>query len=257
MLDSHCHLDDPTFADDIDDVLARARAAGVVAFVVPGVRPDRQDPLAALTGEHRDVYPTTGIHPWIASELGDTTGELIASLELRLREGVVAIGEIGLDRSGPHAGSLSVQEALLRAQLDLARAESLPVILHVVRAHGRLLEILRSDGVPTPGGVVHGFAGSTDVAREYLRLGLYLSFGSRLLDGSSKKAHSAVAATPSNRLLVETDAPFQHPHDRSLRSEPALLPDIVDKAAEIRDQSPASLGAATAENARRLFALPN
>ena len=257
MIDSHCHLDDPTFADDIDDVLARARDAGVAGFVVPCVRPDRQDALLGLIAKHTDIFATTGIHPWVATELGgDAAGNLLASLERRVKSGVVAIGEVGLDRSAAHAASQAEQETLLRVQLEMARAEDLPVILHVVRAHGRLLEILRSDGLPAPGGVVHGFAGSAELAREYLSLGLCLSFGSRLLDPSSRKARAAVAVVPQDRLLVETDAPFQHPHDSSLRNEPTLLLEVVDNAAEIRDESPADLGAIVAENARHLFALP-
>ena len=257
MLDSHCHLDDPRLAADLDDVLARARDAGVHGFIVPGVRPDQQDRLDQIVASHSNVYPTSGIHPWTVSHgNGAEISSLLEIVAQRLAEGCVALGEVGLDRSGTHSSLIEPQKGLLRLQLDLARSRDIPVIFHVVRAHGHLIEMLRSDKALAAGGVIHAFSGALDVARTYLDLGLHLSFGPAILDERAKKARAAVAGVPADKLLIETDAPFQHPRGKTERNEPMLLQEVVREVARIRGVSATSLGDRTAENARRLFRLP-
>jgi TatD DNase family protein len=148
--------------------------------------------------------------------------------------------------------TLPLQERAFRAQLAFARDHQLPVVLHVLRAHNRGLEILKQDGVP--GGVLHSCSASADQVREYLRLGLYISFAGTVCNPNARKVHDAARAVPSERLLVETDAPFQTPlPHRPAQNEPAFLVAIVDALAKIRGERPELLAQQTDTNARRLF----
>jgi TatD DNase family protein len=261
MLDAHCHLDAAAFDDDRDAVLARARQAGVLGFIVAGVSPETWPRQSALARAHDDVHVTYGIHPWTAADSEDAAADdLVAALDAALDaadlERPVAIGEIGIDRSPRVAkDTLGRQERLMRAQLALARQRDLPVVLHIVRAHGRALEILAADGLPRAGGQVHAYSGSAELVGRYLALGLSLSFSAAATrpDGAASRA---AAAVPDHRLLVETDAPDQpsaahHPG----RNEPAFLEEIVASIASARGVSTATLAAQTERNARALFGL--
>ena len=134
-----------------------------------------------------------------------------------------------------------------------ARDHHLPVVLHLLRAHARGLEILKADGVPD-GGVLHSCSASADQVREYLALGLYVSFPGTVCNDNARKIHEAARAVPIERLLVETDAPFQTPlPHRPAQNEPAFLVAIVDALARIRGERPDLIAQATETNARRLF----
>jgi TatD DNase family protein len=263
LLDSHCHLDDPRFADDVGAVLERARAAAVQGFVVAGYGPERWPAQAALAVAHPDVVVTFGLHPWlVAGDAPDTPlapwlEKLARALDGGLGVRPVALGELGLDR-GPRveAGALERQREALRAQLAMARERDLPVVLHVVRAHGQVLEVLRSDGLPDAGGMVHGFTGAPEVAAEYVALGLFVSFGGAVTRPRAKKARRAAAEVPAERLLLETDSPDQPPHERAgARNEPAFLVDIAAAVAHLRGQPAQQVAEGAAANARRLFRL--
>lgn len=169
-----------------------------------------------------------------------------------------AIGELGLHVQDKAAGpdGLPQQERVFRAQLALARQLELPLVLHVVRAHAQVLHILKSDGVPRPGGVVHSYSGAAELVRDYVALGLHLSFAGPLTYPTARRVHAAARAVPAERLLVETDAPDQTPWARRpAPCEPAFLPDIVHALAEQRGQPVAELGRTTESNARRLFGI--
>ncbi|MEZ4265877.1 MAG: TatD family hydrolase [Myxococcota bacterium] len=259
MIDAHCHLDAAEFDADRDAALERARAVGVRAFVLAGVDPEGWLRQSALARAHRDVYAGYGIHPWTAAAAPDgATDDLMAALGDALDsphlERPVALGEMGLDRS-PRVpkDSATRQETLFRAQLALARERELPVILHIVRAHGRALEILAADGLPRAAGQVHAYSGSAELVPRYVALGLSLSFGAAVTRPACARAARAV---PPERLLVETDAPDQPPPARAkTRNEPAFIDEIVAALAAARGAAPADLAALTERNARALFAL--
>jgi TatD DNase family protein len=183
--------------------------------------------------------------------------DLALALEPRNMPRAVALGEIGLDRATPELrAALPRQEAAFRAQLALARDLQLPVILHVVDAHGPTLEILRRDGVPARGGVVHGFSGSGESALLYQALNLCISFSGAVCNPRAVRLQRAVAAVSSSRLLVETDAPYQTPLEyRPALNELSFLPSIVAKIAELRGVPAREIEALTERNARTLFEL--
>jgi TatD DNase family protein len=256
LLDAHNHLDRCLA---VDQTLARARAAGVRAQVLAGVDPAGWAAQAALAGQ-LDLWATFGVHPWTAAAARDPdVGALLAHLERALDGALgvapVGLGELGLDRSRQVAAdSLPRQERLFRAQLALARERDLPVVLHVVRAHDRALAILRRDGLPAAGGMVHSASTPPEQVGAWLALGLHLSFAGGVT--RHEKARGAAARVPLDRLLAETDAPDQAPAGRDGPNEPAWLGDVVRALAEVHGRSPEELAAITEANARRLFRLP-
>jgi TatD DNase family protein len=249
-------LHDARIGAEADAQLERARAAGVRGFLLAGVGPDGWGDEQRLAARHADVYVAVGVHPQLIDELDeDAADEACAQLGAAVvRTGAIAIGEIGLDGLGERKGSLDRQEEAFRRQLAEARARDLPVLLHILSAHGRALEVLRDDGLPKAGGVMHSYSGSADLVREYTSLGLSFSFAGPVTYDNASKIHKAARAVPRDRLLVETDAPFQTPAPcRPAQCEPAFLVAIVEALARIRGEDPATLGAYTDENARRLL----
>ncbi|MEZ4467025.1 MAG: TatD family hydrolase [bacterium] len=204
------------------------------------------------------MYRTAGLHPWAAAERGDRLAADLQALAetLDAPPRPVALGELGLDHLACPRETRGVQEAAFRAQLALARERDLPVVLHIVRAHGRALEILRADGLPAAGGVVHGFSGSADVARDYARLGLYLGIGFVALRPGARKLHGAIAALPADRLLLETDAPAEPPPGVEGASEPAHLLAIAEAVAALKGLEARALLATSTAGIRRLYRLP-
>ncbi len=225
--DAHTHLDDPAFDLDRDAVLARAAAAGVTGFFLAGADPARWDGVRELALRLGQPW-SLGIHPWWEPD----TDVDAALARLAAVPDLPAVGEIGLDHRAaatPEARARQVQT--LRAQLALARERGMPIVLHIVRAGPEALRVLRADGVPAAGGLVHGCSLHADLVPAYLALGLQLSFGAAIT--RSPRAAEAMRRVPDDRLLLETDCPDQPLHPGS-RGEPADLPAIVAAAAAIR-----------------------
>lgn len=246
--DACCHLAHDAFAGDVAAVIARAYAAGVVGMHIPGVDPASFTRARSL-GE--GIVHGVGLHPWwvaTASEADIEVGlrAMRAAIE---RDDVRSIGEIGLDRARDR-GSIEAQTRALVAQLAIARAQALPIVLHVVDAHGLVLELLEREG-PFEG-MVHGFSGSAEVAARYVALGLHVSFGPAITRAHVRRAREAARVVPDTRLLVETDAPDQSVD--SGRGEPAMLGVVIDALASLRGATHAHVAAATYENALGLFA---
>lgn len=250
LVDALAHLDDPRLGDRMA-ALARALAAGVHDVVSAGVHPARDeeqlvDDISPLPRPR--VWRAHGIHPQEAPRGARELDVLLTLLQRRLdAPDVVALGECGLDKR-PGMPPIAAQERALAAQLALARARDLPVILHCVRATGRLLDVLERAGPLAAGGVVHGYSGAPEMIERFTAVGLSFSFGHLLGNPRATKARASARATPLDRLLVETDAPER---------APAALPEHVRMLAELRGGSEEVIAVATAANARRLFGLPS
>ncbi len=255
MFDSHCHLHDRRI-EDADELLRRARVAGVTGVLLAGVDPEGWEVERALAKAHPDVAIAFGVHPQRIDELDQSEADaMVRALEPALLSGEAsAIGEIGLDGAADRRASMARQEAAFRAQLSIARAHNLPVVLHILDAHARALEILKRDGLPAAGGVLHSASASAELMADYLKLGLHISFAGPVTNPDAKKTRRAAAVIPLHRLLVETDAPFQTPLAyRPSQNEPAFLIAIVSALAQIRGESEDLIATKTEENARRLF----
>jgi TatD DNase family protein len=235
VIDTHCHLDDPRFDGDREAVLARARAAGVLRVLVPGVRAEQWPRLrrdAARLGFSFGV----GTHPQVLPESRAVPDDVT---------GAVAVGECGLD--GPTPVPMDEQERVLAGHLALARETGLPLVLHCWRAHHRMLPLLRR-WAPLRG-VMHSYSGGPELVADYLALGLHISFtGSVSWEGAKKPLHSLLRV-PRERLLCETDAPDQCPRPHRGRNEPAFLPHVVEAMERVRGEP---LRDVLAENAAAL-----
>lgn len=255
MYDAHCHLDDDRISEP-SVLLERAAAAGLEGCIVAGVDPLRSHALIELSS-HPMVDVTLGLHPWVAAgcaHLGAVQERLDVLDALLDAHEPVGLGECGLDRSRlVPEGPFEHQMLAFRAQLAMARARNLPVVLHVLKAHAEVLEVLKHDGLPKRGGMVHSFGGSWELAQDYLELGLVLSFSASIL-GAGRRSRRAVALLPAHCLLIETDAPDQCPNTRKpALNEPAFILDVVDTIAELRGCDGAAVAKLSAENTRRLF----
>ena len=255
MIDSHCHLDFAEYANDRGQVLARARGAGITAFVCIGSGKDTVSAREAvsLAAAEPDIWAAVGVHPHDVARMSEADWSELDALARAPR--VVGIGETGLDYHYDH----SPREAQLAAYerfVELARAVRRPVISHVRDAHDDAARILRDAGAPEVGGVIHCFTGGVAEARKYLDLGHHLSFSGILTFKNAQPIREAAAFAPLERILVETDAPFLAPiPHRGKRNEPAFIVETLRVLAEVRGAAVADVDAATTENTRRLFGL--
>lgn len=256
FIDTHCHLDDARFAADRDEVLARARTAGVTGMLIPATGLASARTALGLTADHPGIGVAVGVHPLWCDQVGDNA-EVIPELRaLASHPAVVAIGEIGLDyHRGPDP---AVQERWLDAQLDLAAETGLPVILHNREATARLLERLRAWGqratLPEPPGVLHAFSAGSAAADFALSAGFYLGVGGVLTFRNAHEVRTVAAAAPADRLVLETDAPYLAPEPlRGRRNEPALLLHVATRLAAVRATDIEQVALQTTANAARLF----
>ncbi len=258
LIDSHAHIDVRLYDKDRDQVLARAREAGVAAVVNAGYDLDSSGASIRLAERYAGVFVALGFHPHSAAKMGDGDVERLA--ELAQHPKVVAIGETGLD----FYRNLSPREEQIEAfnrQLELAQRLELPVIIHCRNAQEEVLSILeewagRSKGASQPLGVLHCFSGDLGLAQRYIEMGFLLSIAGPVTYSSSHALEIALNI-PLEKLLIETDCPFLTPHPhRGKRNEPSYLSFVVEKIGEIRGMPSDLIAEHTTENAIQLFRLP-
>jgi TatD DNase family protein len=251
VFDSHCHLTDARFAADLDDVLGRARAAGVAGVVTIASNLADARAAAELAGAHADVWCSAGIHPHEATDY--STAVLPVLEELLAAPRVVAIGETGLDYHYDNAPR-AAQRQSFEAHLDLALRTGLPVVVHARSADADTAALIRAAG-PGVRGVLHCFAGQLPLLEAGLDAGWWVSFAGMISFRNYDGAH-LVRAVPADRLLAETDSPYLAPvPHRGRRNEPAHVRHVVEAMARIRDENPAELAAATTRNARDFYGI--
>lgn len=253
LFDTHAHLHFPEFADDLDAVLGRARAAGVRRMVTIGTDVATSRAAVALAAREPDVWAAVGIHPHEATSADDTALVEIERLASAAR--VVAIGETGLD----FFRNLSPREAqarAFRAQLALARRVGKPVLVHCRDAHEETLSLLAAAGAGERGGIMHCFSGDLTIARRCLDLGLLISLAGPVTYPKPGALPEVARMIPSDRLVVETDCPYLPPQPyRGKRNEPAYIAITTARIAELRGEPLTDLAARMSENARALFRL--
>ena len=252
LVDSHCHIDMPQFDADRDEVVARARAAGLAEMLVVG-EVDEGEALARSlrVAESYGLPVTAGVHPHQARLAEESTWDEIGGLA---REGrIVAIGEIGLDFHYDYSPR-DVQREVFRRQVRLAREVGLPIVVHTREADGETAAILEEESARETGGVIHCFTGGHELARRALALGFYVSFSGILAFPRSEMIQEVARDVPEHRLLVETDAPFlAPPPHRGKRNEPAFVVEVARKVAALRGVGEQAIGAVARRNYARLF----
>ena len=258
MFDAHCHLQFEAFDEDREEVLERAREAGVRGLMIADYDGERRG-LAAELSQRAGIYATAGLHPWAVAEL-DQKGlsEALKELEAVLEEPCWSgLGELGLDYYRVKDDqSREVQRKAFVAQLGMARERNLPVVIHAVRAHNSLIGLLREEGLPEAGGILHGYSGSARQVGTFLMMNLDISIGTAVTFENRKRLEEVVRQVPEDRLLVETDAPDRPPGERSgERNEIAYLPEVMEAVAGLRSCSVERIAAMTERNLRARFRL--
>jgi TatD DNase family protein len=252
LVDSHCHLDFPDFADDLDAIVARAAAAGIGRMVTISTRVKRLGELLDIAERFPDVYCSVGTHPHYADEEdGIPADELIA---LTKHPKVVALGEAGLDNFYQH-GSSEAQQRGFRAHIAAARKTGLPLVIHTRDADddcGRILEDEMTKG--SFRAVLHCYTGGRELAMKAISLGLSISFTGILTFKKSQDLRDLAAELPADRIMVETDSPYLAPGKfRGKRNEPSYVVEVAKVLAETRGVSIEEISRQTTENFFRLF----
>ena len=256
VIDSHCHLDFPDFAAEIDAVVARARAAGVERMVTISTRTAHGAAYQALAERFEEVYFSIGTHPHQAAEEAETDAEAVRGFAAHPK--CVAIGEAGLDYHYNYAPQ-PVAERVFRAQIGLARELDLPLVIHAREADADVARILREEmAVGRFAALLHCFTSSRALAETGLELGLYISFSGVLTFKNSADLRAIARDTPLDRVLVETDAPYLAPvPHRGKRNEPSFVVETARMLAESKGVSFDEIAAATRANTLRVFAKMN
>ena len=228
LFDSHCHVDEPKFDDDREDVLTRMAEAGVTRYAVIG--------SDMATSRHSADFAAA--HPGWSKE-----------------EKVVAIGEIGLDYYydlSPRETQMTVCEA----QMELAWELSLPVAYHIRDAHQNMLDIMKRHKKHLTGGIIHCFSGSWEIAKEYLKLGYFISFAGPVTFKKAPKLQEAAVNVPLDRILIETDSPYLSPEPvRGRRNEPTNVRYVAEKIAALREIPLEAFAQITMQNALNAYSI--
>ena len=252
LVDSHCHLDFPDFEGERDDVVRRAREAGVGWMVTIGTRLDAFDQVLAIAEAYENVFCTVGIHPHdVANEAGARADRLVA---LAHQPKVVGIGETGLDFHYDNSPR-DAQETSFRTHIQAARESGLPLVVHTRDADADTVRILSEEmGHGSFAGVIHCFTASPWLAERALDLGLYISFSGIATFRKADDIRATALAVPAERILVETDAPYLAPEPvRGMRNEPANVAHTARFLARLRGVEADAFFRATTENFFRLF----
>lgn len=253
FIDSHTHLADPAFDGDREAVIAAARDAGAVALVCIGESIAAATRAGEIASRHPGlVYHTAGVHPHDAADF-DAARDL-AAIRAAVEQGAVAIGECGLDYHYDHSPR-ERQRAAFVAQLALARELDRPVVVHTREAEEDTRELVTEAGRAGVRGVLHCFTGSHELARVALEVDWCVSF-SGIVTFKRWTDEGLLRLIPSDRLLVESDAPYLAPvPHRGRRNEPALVPRTIEHLAAVRGVDVNEIANVTSANARRLFGL--
>jgi len=252
MIDSHCHLADDAFVEDLEEVLQRAKSAGLntALCILDTTSNEEFKKFQRVIELWPLVRCATGIHPH-RDDVNDVVETVVNALGCL--PDPCAVGEIGLDYHYDFAPR-ELQREIFRLQVQLARKQKLPVVIHSREADDDTVEILRNEGGGMVTGVFHCFTGDALMARRALDLGFYISFSGIVTFKRAEGIRDAAKLVPSDRLLVETDAPYLAPiPHRGKRNEPSWLVRVVDVLAETRQESRDSILAATTSSFYALF----
>lgn len=263
LVDSHCHLDGPRFESDRDQVIARAREAGISNLLAVGTGdgPGTLDCAVKLARQYEIVYATVGIHPHEAKLAGEADFQELERLAKEPK--VIAWGEIGLDYYYDHSPR-DVQQKVFTRQMEMARAAKLPIVIHCRpsdnsdNAWEDCLALVQQHWKPSGlGGVLHCFTGTWAHAQRALDMGFMISFAGNVTFPKAQQICDAASKVPLERMLIETDSPFLAPVPyRGKRNEPAFVKEVARQIGELRGILAEEIARTTAENFYRFFKVP-
>lgn len=252
FVDSHCHLDFPELASDLDALLAAMSAARVTHALCISVDLADWERVYALARDHANLYATAGVHPDYPDTEEPTVERLVA---LAARRKVVAIGETGLDYYRVE-GDLAWQRERFRTHVRAARAARKPLVVHTRAAAQDTLAIMAEEGAREVGGVMHCFTETWDVAKAALDLDFHISFSGIVTFRNATQLKEIARRVPLDRVLIETDSPYLAPvPHRGKRNHPALVVHVAEEIARLRDVPLDEVAYATSQNFFRLFGI--
>ncbi len=251
LIDSHCHLDDPSFDIDRHDVIQRAAESGITDIVIPAIRAGDFDRIANLARQHDIIRASAGLHPLFLDDHDQAAWEAVC--DRAETDTLAAIGECGLDYT--HRGrSRQTQLELFTQHVELAARTDLPLIIHANGAVEAVLQCVRRySGVR---GVIHSFNGSSEQAAAFLDLGFALGFGGAITYSRATRLRRLVAELPLDSIVLETDAPYQPGELRAgQRNQPAWITEVCDTVAHLQNKPADVVAKTTTKNARALFGI--
>lgn len=252
IFDTHAHYDDEQFDSDRSELLASLTGKGITGVISCGVNAESSKANIDLSGKYPFIYAAVGYHGLNTEDLTDDYLDILKGLIKN--EKVVAIGEIGLDYHYEKE-TRDIQLKIFKEQIKLANEHDLPVIVHDREAHEDTLNILKE---LKPRGVIHCFTGSVEMAKEIVKLGMYIGLGGAVTFKNAVKPVEVAKFVPADRLLVETDCPYMTPVPyRGKRNDSSLIPYTAEKIAEVRGVTAQEILNLTAENAKELFRIAN
>lgn len=252
LFDSHAHLNDERFDEDREELINSLQEKGVDLVLNPGACIETSKSSVELANKYDFIYAAVGVHP---HDVGDMTEEDIETLRKLALENdkVKAIGEIGLDYyydTYPRED----QKKWFKRQIELANELKLPIIIHDRDAHGDTFEIIKNTKSPEIGCVLHCYSGNVELAREYVKMGCYISIPGTVTFKNNKKTVEVAKEIPLEYLLIETDSPYMAPvPNRGKRNDPSMVQFVADKIAQEKGISYEQVCEATKENAKRFF----
>lgn len=251
--DTHCHINDKRFGDDLPETIQRAKDALVTRMVVIGVSHETSSECAKIAGEHEGVYAAVGIQPNYAHEVA--AGDWDAILKMLKLPSVVALGETGLDRHWDDC-PFDIQQDFFDRHLRASQDLDVPFIVHMRECGDDVLKMLQEARSRGPlNGIMHSFTGDLDLMQACVEIGMHISFAGMVTFKKSTSLREVAAAVPDDRLLIETDAPYLSPEPKRKvrRNEPALVVHTAECVASTRGTTVEALAEMTTQNARRFF----
>jgi TatD DNase family protein len=253
LFDTHVHLNADQYDEDLEEVIARAKEAGVTNMVVVGFDRPTITRAMELVEQYDFLYACVGWHPVDAIDM--TEEDLGWIEELASHPKVVAIGEMGLDYHWDKSPK-EIQKEVFRKQIRLAKKVKLPIVIHNREATADIVEILKEEGAEEVGGIMHCFSGSPEVAKECVKMNFYISLGGPVTFKNAKKPKEVAAEIPLDQLLIETDCPYLAPHPyRGKRNEPGYVRLVAEEIGEIKGLTLEEVAEATTRNAKKIFAI--
>lgn len=250
FIDSHCHLNFPDFAERLPDIYKRMQDNHVSHALCISVDLDTYPEVLAIAESRDNLFASVGVHP----DYEDCTEPTVERLvELAANPKVVAIGETGMDYYRT-PGPLEWQRKRFRVHIRAARATNKPLVIHTRSASEDTLRIMAEEKAGEPGGVMHCFTESLDVAKAAMDMGFYISFSGIVTFKNAKELKEVARAVPLERMLIETDAPYLAPvPHRGKTNEPGFVKHVAEEIARLKDVSVEEVGEITSRNFRRLF----
>ena len=251
LFDTHVHLNAEQFDEDLEEVISRAREAGVENMVVVGFDRPTINRAMELIDQYEFLYAAIGWHPVDAIDMKEEDLAWIEDLSSHPK--VVAIGEMGLDYHWDKSPK-DVQKEVFRKQIQLAKKVKLPIVIHNRDATQDIVDILREERAEEVGGIMHCFSGSPEIAQECVDMNFYISLGGPVTFKNAKKPKEVAKGIPLEKLLIETDCPYLAPHPyRGKRNEPAYVKLVAEQIADLKEVSLEEVERITTENAKKLF----